>query len=572
MMAIFTNKGARRRLTAALASIAAVSMLGSLGACGSTSSGTSDETDGTISVFTMSATYEGDFDGYVGKAIKDATGVSLHVTPSKVGGTDRFQTRLTTGDLGDLILFNSRDALKQAIDAGQLLDLNTVKDKLPNVFRFSDAISRMTKADDGKVYGVPTEVSNKAEISKADINQVPAMRYDYYKELGSPDIKSYWDYKELAEQMVKAHPRNEQGENFYGLSLFAGWDSTSAGQIRNMANVMGVTFTDGINKYDFVGIDPENKTTSDILQDNSLYLQGLKWANGFYREGMLDPDSATQTWEDYVKKGGKGQSAIYPYGYMVNYNYEHTDMPEQNKGYELINNDSLKAVELVSTIGSSDGWYWGVSSDGNKTDTVLKFLDWAYSDEGAWTLANGPKGVLWDMGGDGKPELTELGMQGASASTEQVPEELGGGKVNDTFKNRINGLTIGRNAVNDEYGVPSNSNVWDSTLVKNANNLDKEWSTDHDGALNMKAVMVKNDQVVAMKVKDVPIMQRSDEDKVLVKQVGDVIKQYSWKMIYANSDSEFDSLSNEMISKAKNLGYDKIVATERQYAENYFKQ
>lgn len=565
------NANVGRIARAAGAVVASAAMIGSLAACGGSNDQSSENGDATISVFTQAATYEGNFDGYVGKAIKDATGVSLTVTPSSIGGTDRFQTKLSTGDLGDLIVFSSRDSLMQAVDAGAVLDLATVKDKLPNAFRFTDAIDRMTSTDGGKVWAIPVGVSDKPEVSKSDPKQAPALRYDYYKELGSPRIKTYWDYKDVAEAMVKAHPKNEQGENFYALSLFSGWDSTSAGQIRNMANVQGWSTTDGINKYDYINIDPVNKKVEDLLSDGSTYMQGLKFANEIYRDGMLDPDSATQTWEDYVKKGGKGQSAIYPYGYMVNYNYEHTDMPEQNKGYELIPFDDMNVVEVASSIGSSEGWYYGISANSTKQDAALKFLNWAYSDEGAWTLTNGPKGVLWDLNADGKLELTELGKQGSSASTTSVPAELGGGKVNDTYKNRINGDTIWRDTVNNAYGMPANSNVWDTTLIANANNLDKEWSADHGGALNLKAVLTKENKITPLVTKNVPVLTRSDEDKIVIKQIGDVIKQYSWKMIYANSDDEYNAAKSEMVTKAKNLGYDRIVALETQYANNYFK-
>ncbi|MNW23293.1 hypothetical protein D3C71_2253020 [compost metagenome] len=53
-------------------------------------------------------------------------------------------------------------------------------------------------------------------------------------------------------------------------------------------------------------------------------------------------------------------------------------------------------------------------------------------------------------------------------------------------------------------------------------------------------------------------------------QVGEVIKEMSWKMIYAKNDSEFNSLKEEMIRKAKDLGYEECVAFEEQAANTWF--
>ncbi|MBT1160790.1 extracellular solute-binding protein [Bifidobacterium sp. SO1] len=557
------NKKSIVRLSAAAA---AAAMLVPLAACGSSTAGGNPN---EITIFTQGATYEGKLDGYVGKGIKDATGLSVNVVPTSVGGTDRFQTKLTTGNLGDLVLYGSRDALKQAIDAGQALDLTTVKDQLPNVFRFTDAVNRMKKLDNGKVYAIPSGVSESADLSKGDPVNVPALRYDYYKELGSPDIKDYWSYKDVAEAMVKAHPKTEKGDNFYALSLFGGWDGSAAEQIRSIAYADGWVSNDGINGYTFINMDPIHKKVQPLLEDNSLYLQGLKWANSIYQDGMLDPDSATQTWDDYLKKAEKGQSAMWIYGYMGNLNYNpvNKDMTAQNKGYERVSNDSLNVAENVSKIGGTEGWFWGVTKNAKNQTGALKFLNWFYSDKGSFTFENGPEGVLWKMNADGKPELTDLGKGDWGAS---VPQSDGGGHVNETFKARVNGPSISVNAVDPAYKSVSVYNQWDTYLTDNASSLDKEWSADHDGAINMKAALVKEKKVTAFQAKDVPQLEWSKEDQVVGKSVGDVIKQYSWKMIYAKNDSEFNQLEKDMITKAKNLGYDKLVAFETKYAQNYF--
>ena len=40
----------------------------------------------------------------------------------------------------------------------------------------------------------------------------------------------------------------------------------------------------------------------------------------------------------------------------------------------------------------------------------------------------------------------------------------------------------------------------------------------------------------------------------LASKIGDIVKTYSWKMIFAKDDAEYTSLYNEMITKAEGLG------------------
>lgn len=59
-------------------------------------------------------------------------------------------------------------------------------------------------------------------------------------------------------------------------------------------------------------------------------------------------------------------------------------------------------------------------------------------------------------------------------------------------------------------------------------------------------------------------------------RVGDVIKTYSWKMIFAKDQSEYDSLCQEMRQKADDLGindfvdwYKESYETNKAFAEKY---
>ena len=54
--------------------------------------------------------------------------------------------------------------------------------------------------------------------------------------------------------------------------------------------------------------------------------------------------------------------------------------------------------------------------------------------------------------------------------------------------------------------------------------------------------------------------QDSGDIKTKRSQCGEVIKEYSWKMVYAEDENTFKSLWQEMKDKIKGFGYDEVLA------------
>ena len=543
----------------------ASTVLLSIAACGNKEKESSKSASGDteLTIYTEPATFEGKIDGYVGKHFKEKLGVDIQVVPNNVGGTSRFETRLTTGNLGDIIVFSSEDDFDKANKAGVIEDLSDDMDKLDNVERFKDAISKMEEKNDGKIYGIPSEVSLKPEVTPTDPAHVPSLRYDYYKELGSPEIKDFWDYSKVIEEMVAKHPTTENGDKFYGISLFSEWDGKYVNLLRNPGRAQG-----WVSLTDFLDVSAEGEQVQDILSDDSNYMKSLKWVNDFNQKGLLDPDSASQTWEDYLKKAEKGQSAIWLFGYLgdLNFNPVNKDLTAQGKGYKRIPFTNMKAADpLTSTYGNN--WYYAVSSNSKHKEKALEFLNYMYSDEGAWTFENGPQGVMWDLDDQDKPYLTEVAQGSWDA---KIPEEQGGGVASDTYKKMVNGPTMAPGSTNPKYNSSSLYMTWDSYLKGNASTLDKEWTKDFDGALNVKQYLKENNMLANYKAVNLSPMKYSDEQQVVANQVGDVIKELSWQMIYAKDDATFNKIKGEMIEKAKNLGYDDCLKLEKEYAQKYF--
>jgi putative aldouronate transport system substrate-binding protein len=57
------------------------------------------------------------------------------------------------------------------------------------------------------------------------------------------------------------------------------------------------------------------------------------------------------------------------------------------------------------------------------------------------------------------------------------------------------------------------------------------------------------------------------ETETLRNQVKEIIKQYSWQMVFAESDAKFESLRDELIETANGLGYEDVLKVDMDNAK-----
>ena len=54
------------------------------------------------------------------------------------------------------------------------------------------------------------------------------------------------------------------------------------------------------------------------------------------------------------------------------------------------------------------------------------------------------------------------------------------------------------------------------------------------------------------------ITPASDDLEITITQIGEIVKKYSWQMVYASDEAEFESLWSEMVGQAEQLGLDQV--------------
>ncbi|UJF34864.1 type 2 periplasmic-binding domain-containing protein [Paenibacillus hexagrammi] len=529
----------------------------------------------TIKVFSMLANYAGDQPGWFAKLMKDKFNAKLNIIASNLAGNQqKIATMMASGDLGDLVVFGSNGQdYQDAIKAGLLLDWN--KDGLlqkygQNIMKYAGQAVDANKQQFGggeHVYGVGHDVGVGTGPSEgADMTFGPDLRWDLYQKLGSPKIEKFEDYLPLLKKMQEMEPKSDSGKPVYGFSLWSDWDNDFLTLAKVTAQLYGYQEGDGFNPGDLILVSADKANDyQGMLDENSYYMQGLKFYFDANQMGLLDPDSLTQKFSDVQNKMKDGQVLFSLFPWVDNV-YNTPDHTSKNKGFKLVPFENEKIFSYgLSPYGGVR--VWAIGSKAKDPARVMQILDWLYSPEGVEEANFGPKGLTWDIK-DGKPYVTDFGWKALPANAESVADQYGGGNFKDGM-NQINNSTLKISSINPETGEPYDYQIWNSTLNYNADPVTKSWR-EAMGVLTPKEYFVKTNKIAVNTppfTGKAPATEPSDI-KQKRSEVGKAIKTYSWKMVFAKNESEYNSLKQELLKKAKGLGYDEVVKWELDQTTN----
>lgn len=123
-------------------------------------------------------------------------------------------------------------------------------------------------------------------------------------------------------------------------------------------------------------------------------------------------------------------------------------------------------------------------------------------------------------------------------------------------------------------GYPANRDLWPCVLGREMPDVIKDWSEHMDGTLTSIDALINKGNIVKTINQAVfstePALQMDAILQQKSNQIGSILTEYNWKMVLAADEAEFNALKEEMITKAKGLGYDDIVAFGIQECERMF--
>lgn len=507
----------------------------------------------TLNVYSQLANYSGEMQGWFAKILMDKWNVKINLI-SETGGV--FDTRMESGDLGDIVVFGSDGKqYQQAVAEGMLLDWeedDILADYGPTINeRMRDALEKNREiSGTGKVYGfaanaVSSPAGHDAFFYTWDI------RWDLYQQLGYPEVNNLDDLITVFEEMKKICPTDDAGNPTYAMSLWPDWDGNYVMYVKAMA-----TAYYGYDEMGFGHYNPRNGEYYDALAENSPYLEMLKFFNVLYQKGLLDPNSATQDYNKMIEKVQNGGVffSIFDYAGSAGFNKEvHYEKNQIMRS--LVPTEATPIVYGLSTMGGNRIWSIGAKSQ--YPELCMEIIDWLCTPEGRITLDYGPKGVCWDYDENGKTYMTEFGIKCIEDRNTMMPSEWGGATFNDgAFQ--VNNITWSYMDVNPESGEPYKREMWASFQKPEGEcPMDLDWR-EKTGATSAQEYMENTNYVVDVAT-SFSEGERSSELELKWNQVKECLCTYSWRAMYAETDEEFDKIVNEMCGKAKMYGYDECI-------------
>ncbi|MBR5407011.1 MAG: sugar ABC transporter substrate-binding protein [Lachnospiraceae bacterium] len=370
---------------------------------------TADDTadaSGDVKEFTMFITMPGseiNDDNEIAQMIADKWGVKVKETwLTGQTASEATGTLIAGGEYPDFI---DSDEMNLLIDADALVPLDDYIDQYPE-FRdtwFTPEEWDKFRQPDGHIYWINPFGNTLGETKQTTHNdeafwiQVRVLEW-----AGYPKIQTMDEYFDLLEKYIAENPTMDDGtENMAYTILCEDWRYfclENAGQ-----------FLAGYPNDGSVIVNKSNMTIEDynVSEDTQLYFKKL---NEEYNKGFVDPESFTQTYDEYIAKLSTGRvlgmvDQWWDFAYTVNDSFKQSGLDQKGCNYVPLGLTTKPGMEnrwhtYDDTVNQASGI--AITTDCEDPDAAFKFLvDCAMDQELHDLRWWGVKGVDYDVDADG---------------------------------------------------------------------------------------------------------------------------------------------------------------------------
>ncbi|MDO4338663.1 MAG: ABC transporter substrate-binding protein [Eubacteriales bacterium] len=526
----------------------------------------------TVDVFDSQSNYQGIQSGWFAKIVKDKFNMELNIiAPNVAGGGDTlFQTRSAAGDLGDIIITGAANGrLQNLVTAGLVMDMTDLLKDKENIHRYDSAIEKTAElVEEDGIYAIPSEVSSNSPTTSSEglePNYGVYVRWDAYKAAGYPEVNTLEDLLPVLQKMQESVPESDSGKKTYAISLFKDWDGNL------MTNAKPEASLYGYDEIGFVLAKADGSDYQSLIESDSPYIRSLKFLFDANQMGLVDPESTTQNYDTLFTKYQDGQILFAPYAWLGQGAYNTEANKTEGKGFMFV---PVKDETIFSygcqVNGNAQNCCIMIGSKAEDPQRMADFIDWLYSPEGVMDscaqTANtcGPEGLTWEVQ-DGQPVLTDFGKQALYGEAVNVPDEWGGGSWKDGVS-ALNYKAVNQLDSDPNTGICYDYTTWDSVLESQTSELTKDWQ-EKMGAQTTMDYLADNNQILVAPGSGYVVPEEDSQITTLRGQCKASIVEYSWKMVFASDEDEFNSLLDEMQTTLKGLDYEKVLEYDMECAK-----
>ena len=487
--------------------------------------------------------------------MKDKFNIELNIIASQVVGNTIYATRAEEGNLGDIIIVD-KAKFPEIVEAGLAREITDKIVDCENIMQFKTQIDVYNKGltgEDGKYYGIPTEMTDTAPDTLTDdvIYSSPMLRWDLYNAIGAPKLETLDDLLAALEKIHEIHPTNEDGDPAYPFSLWPDWDGND--NMVGPANVVQLTTWYGQKLKGSALLQPDY-SFKKLYDRDGAYYKITKFLNQANQKGLVDPDSGTQNWDNACAKMSSGRVDIFWYSWQVGF-WNSLDRQQAGTAFRFIPvNDMYYYADADRYYGSDRMFGVGGQVEGEKYDRIMEFLDWYASPEGATIQHTGLKDFNYSVNEDGTFTVMN---DNALMDNLPVPEEYGGGGYDDGY-NDINQWIVSSICINPLTGERYAQKFWKSYKEQTMTEMKKEWS-EMFGAEDDVDWMKKNGKLFATPSVDFTPAADNNDIASMRAEINSSLCEYTWNLIMTcATDDEFEAMWDEMVETLEGFGYNDL--------------
>ena len=347
----------------------------------------------------------GNWDNPVAKAITEATGVTLDVSypvASQGDAKEDIALMIANDEYPDMIY--AKGSATDLYQAGALIDMTDLIEKYgPNIKKMYGAEMEKLKwsQDDPGIYQLSYAGVNQKTLTTGGSCQIQwaALKENDYKYPKTLD-----EYEKMIKSYLAAHPKTEDGLDMIGITMSASdwhWMIT-------LGNPAGLIADASPDNGQWIIDDEYNVHYKHVTDEEKEY---FKWLCRMYNEGILDPNFATQTDDDYIAKVASGRVVAITDDEWHYSQCEATLVADGKVDQTYVGlpvtlrEDQVEKALLYQ--GTTVGWGIGITKSCEDPVRAIKFLDYLCSDEGQILYHWGIEGENYFLDDDGQPYRTD---------------------------------------------------------------------------------------------------------------------------------------------------------------------
>lgn len=580
----------KRRMKSVVSILLAAALAASMAGCGgeqesgaeegkkTDASGNSTES-GDAEVVTLKmfirnqSKYTGLQEDPVAKYIEDKLGIRLELTvDSSLGNTtaqtstfnELLATKLASNDLDDIMDFGSPagnpeilNNLNRAVEAGMIIPLDDLAANTEHIGKdprltIRNEYRRDHMYQDGHFYSL-------GGWGGMGLDQLPGsanwVRWDLYKEMGYPDIRTDDEFLDMLKEMQDNNPQTPAGEKIYALGGgFADPQGMGDGFVnRDYPLSKGYEPIEG--NY-AVYLNHATKQVEAPLSDpDSFFWKGVDFYYKANQMGLIDPGAVTMSSSEYKEKTDKGGYLASLNGWQVMNKEALLDgLGMKDAGYMPINMlDDVQSMSVYweSVVGGNE---FAITSKCKYPEKAMEFLDWCFSEEGSRMITQGAEGMAYEVK-DGVPAVTDQYVADNQGGVVDMAETYGkwkyaginafqhidvdsdGNYIQPEQTPNLNNYTAVKKDALAFYGADSFTDYFKNYKTRSGEKLPNViWSTYTSG-----------------------IGSKPDDIKQKYAQINEYMYKAVFKLVYAKDENEFQALKQETMDKVAGLGVEDVV-------------